>query len=91
MSVEAKRVEDEIVGAQAGAFKYFTVDGSIAGFNFRCPCGACRHVGTVRFQPPASHGWTWNGNRDAPTIHPSVDLNKGHWHGWLRAGVWESC
>ncbi len=95
MSVEAKRVDDFFdsdEGRRPGAFKFFTVDGKRAGFNFRCPCGACEHIGGVRFSPPSSTaGWTWAGNLEAPTIHPSVDLNNGHWHGWLRAGKWESC
>ena len=29
--------------------------------------------------------WQWNGNRDAPTLMPSINV-VGRWHGWLRDG-----
>lgn len=30
--------------------------------------------------------WQWNGNREAPTLTPSINV-VGRWHGWLREGV----
>lgn len=33
--------------------------------------------------------WDWNGNREAPTLSPSVLVKttaKERWHGWLRDG-----
>ena len=33
--------------------------------------------------------WTWDGNRDAPTLSPSINCNgKGGcgWHGFIKAG-----
>lgn len=33
--------------------------------------------------------WTWDGNKEAPTLTPSIDVI-GVWHGWLRAGKLES-
>lgn len=35
--------------------------------------------------------WKWNGNKEAPTIEPSIRLLGGdgqpdRWHGWLRDG-----
>ena len=29
--------------------------------------------------------WQWDGNREAPTLTPSINVI-GRWHGWLRAG-----
>jgi hypothetical protein len=29
--------------------------------------------------------WQWDGNREAPTLTPSVNV-VGRWHGWLREG-----
>lgn len=59
-----------------------------------CPCGCgshgCLPVGNG-FKP--DHGvvgratWHWDGNREAPTLSPSVH-HVGHWHGWLKAGFW---
>ncbi len=34
--------------------------------------------------------WKWDGNEDAPTLEPSIDL-PGEWHGFLRAGRLQSC
>jgi len=33
--------------------------------------------------------WYWNGDRDKPTLSPSLHW-PGHWHGWLRNGRFES-
>lgn len=60
---------------------------------YACPCG-CGASGAVRVQagqkPATSPSWEWDGNWEAPTLSPSVH-HVGHWHGWLRNGVWESC
>src|SRR5574343_915858 len=37
---------------------------------------------------PNEH-WQWDGNRDYPTLTPSLHW-EGVWHGWLRAGKLES-
>lgn len=29
--------------------------------------------------------WQWDGNREAPTLTPSINV-VGRWHGWLRNG-----
>lgn len=37
----------------------------------------------------AGRGWEWDGNRERPTLSPSLDTNNGagaRWHGWLFAG-----
>lgn len=39
---------------------------------------------------PAGEEWHWDGNYDAPTLSPSV-WNHDHWHGFIRAGRFESC
>ncbi len=31
------------------------------------------------------HAWQWDGNREAPTLTPSINVI-GRWHGWLREG-----
>jgi hypothetical protein len=61
------------------------------GLWYRCPCG-CRSQGFLAIRPaePAHPSWAWDGNREAPTLEPSIH-HVGHWHGYLRAGVWESC
>lgn len=74
-----------------GAIKFYkSRDHDPHGFNFKCPCG-CGMLGAVRV---VENGWTWNGSKEAPTVHPSVLLygkDGPHWHGWLKDGVWTSC
>jgi len=35
--------------------------------------------------------WQWDGNEDNPTVTPSININNGHWHGYLTGGVFRSC
>ena len=89
------RLVESIVSEDAppGAIKFYNAEGFCPrGFHFQCPCG-CRSVGGVRVAGP--HAWRWSGDREAPTVSPSVLLHdenlQPHWHGWLKNGVWESC
>lgn len=67
-------------------------DGEVS-FWYCCPCG-CGAVGPLLagngFKPDVGPSWMWNGSTDSPTLHPSVN-HVGHWHGWLRDGVWTIC
>jgi len=89
--VKAQRFEDiDQVAAHPGAFEFFkSGDRYPAGMIFSCPCG-CGARSSLDFRPHASPSWDWDGNWEAPTLSPSVH-HVGHWHGWLRAGIWESC
>lgn len=81
----------------AGAYKFWvyggeTDDSPPAGLNFRCPCG-CDGMWGIRFRHEDGRmGWSWDGNREAPTASPSVlayaEDGTAHWHGWLRGGYW---
>lgn len=66
-------------------------DGEVA-FWYCCPCG-CRQIAPLTvgrgFKPAEGPSWEWNGSKDRPTLSPSVN-HTGHWHGWLRDGVWTS-
>lgn len=76
-----------------GAIDLRTFDGAgrVAGIGFICPCG-CGQEGWLPFRPEPSPSWEWDGNREKPTLRPSVLQRNGcRWHGWLRAGVWEGC
>ena len=80
---------DEVEGA-AGAFEYYREgDRFPAGMVYNCPCG-CGALGALAFRPHVSPSWDWDGNMHQPTLTPSVH-HVGHWHGFLRAGIWESC
>ena len=73
-----------------GAFDFYTANGrERAGMIYICPCG-CGATGALAFRPTPSPSWEWNGSLDKPSLTPSVH-HVGHWHGWLRNGVWENC
>jgi hypothetical protein len=93
MGVKAQLVID-IDHAPPGGFEYYrSGDREYAGIIYSCPCG-CGKNGVLAFRPHPSPSWEWDGNKEQPTLSPSVhDIPNGktHWHGYLRAGVWESC
>ena len=80
-------------GPQPGDFAFTSCGGvESAHLLFRCPCG-CGAIGGVNLHPCGQAPvWTWDGNRERPTVQPSVRFLDGcRWHGFLRAGAWESC
>ena len=87
-----------------GAFGYYvhadTGDDVMRGLIYVCPCG-CKEMHALPFHPLSAddlkndrHGWTWDDNRETPTLSPSVLSHDGgrdgptHWHGFLKAGMW---
>lgn len=65
---------------------------------FMCPCG-CGREGALPIRPSEekSDSWEWDGNREQPTLQPSIWRNKNKypeacgWHGHLVKGIWISC
>lgn len=85
---------------QNGSFKWIRKVGeefgpwNISGMLYLCPCG-CRTIGELRFlrpgETPRSPTYTWDGNREYPTIEPDVTHivgGKVHWSGCLVCGEW---
>lgn len=75
-------------------------DGTVLGLTFGCPCGCGAHHGGrfVGIEKP----WGFDGNVEKPTVTGSFGCHKSyrdqavgsdgyHWHGFLRAGVFEEC
>jgi len=58
-------------------------------------CPGCGHVSGMRVgpsKPDESPSWQLTGPPDAPTLTPSVNcVGCCKWHGFLKAGVFESC
>lgn len=79
-----------------GAFKFWSyAEGEApAGLNFVCPCG-CKAVLGVRFTNRSGEigaTWSWNGDREKPTVTPSILHMAGcRWHGYLTDGVFQEC
>lgn len=84
---------DSDAGRDPGAIELRDLDGELAGIAFRCPCGCGFDSWLPINGPEKDHGWNWDGNREAPTLTPSV-LQSGlpcQWHGYLTAGEWKKC
>jgi hypothetical protein len=69
-------------------------DGSVIyGMHFRCPCG-CGSVDYVPIAPgdKKDHAWQWDGNRESPTLSPSLlRYTPCAWHGFMHGGKWNWC
>lgn len=96
--VQAVCVDDKeafLRDRKPGSFRLVQHDDAAGELSFWycCPCG-CRAVAPLfvgkGFKPTDGPSWEWDGNAEHPTLVPSVN-HIGHWHGWLRAGVWVSC
>jgi hypothetical protein len=62
-----------------------------AGIVFLCPCGCGAHR-AARFGGINHPTWTWNGDKEKPTLTPSLLSTTGcKWHGYLTEGVFRSC
>lgn len=46
----------------------------IYGIAFFCPGCQCLHGVWIDKATPDGHRWTWNGDAESPTIHPSIDV-----------------
>lgn len=63
---------------------------------FTCPRDPEREC-TIAIKPQRNGvraSWEWDGNREAPTVSPSINCNGAAgcgWHGWIRKGVATSC
>jgi hypothetical protein len=79
----------------AGDFYFFTESDGQRFFACVLPGGdhciiPIRPVLPARASFNGGHSWEWDGNETAPTLTPSIN-SVGTWHGWVRAGRFESC
>lgn len=78
---------EDILHGPTGSAKW---DSDFTRFKFICPCG-CNSFNDLPIKPPHDNGWTWDGNKENPTLSPSIINYNCGWHGYLKAGVWEKC
>lgn len=91
-AVLVKDASENVAQWEAGQFYYVYRDGVEAGIISCLPNAKDEGLswGATMFRPNADHpSWEWDGNVDKPTLSPSIH-RVGHWHGWLRAGRFES-
>lgn len=105
MGVPANFIPDELhIGMEhkhaAGTchWEFYEKDSADASLNFVCPCG-CGEVDFITVKRPIGNPnvyqreWKWDGNRETPTITPSI-LRRGskcQWHGYLTNGEFVNC
>jgi hypothetical protein len=100
--VKATLVEDTLAGPP-GCFEFYVHQDTgpevMRGLIYQCPCG-CRVLHALAFPPLSAddlkygrHQWSWDGNREAPTLSPSINSHEDgdrnaptHWHGFLTGG-----
>lgn len=78
------RYDDMGNGIDRGDYE-FAVDstGEVSTMLISCP--GCGEVQGLPLKI-----WSWNGNRELPTLSPSIN-HVGCWHGWLIAGEFIAC
>ena len=92
--LEGRRVQNMDAHEKPGDFSWPHGDETII---LSCPaCGMMHAIGVKTPRNP-NHGWDWNGDKDKPTLSPSIWFSAGHaqhgkdngcrWHGFLRDGV----
>jgi hypothetical protein len=85
----------------AGEVEYDAIFLVVPSHDFAAPCGELIVLPlSADGAPITKHGhagpsWQWDGNREKPTLSPSIfvgmrDTPPG-WHGFVRAGVMETC
>lgn len=89
------------VGFAPGDWTFSSDDEHPKWLRFGCPRGTGECTVPIRPQTTRDgHGWNFDGNRDAPTLTPSINClseYNGHpsagcgWHGHVRAGRFEEC
>jgi hypothetical protein len=61
------------------------------GWRHWCPgCKGMHVIPTDSRGQANGHKWTFDGNMEAPTFHPSINI-VGQCHYWIRAGKIEYC
>lgn len=94
MSVTATRLEnfDDLQNPGDFIWSHNMSDGEPSCILFVCPCGCGDLTGVpVRPAPQGPH-WNWNGDKDKPTLTPSLQrLDNCKWHGFLTDGEFRSC
>jgi hypothetical protein len=98
---DAGEVTSHVVGrlvtscdALEGTPGTFCFEADEKGLFYECPCG-CGSQGFLGFRgrtKPSRPSWIWNGNREQPTLTPSIRRLSGcKWHGHLVHGAWTPC
>jgi len=77
MTVSGRHVASYGAHERPGDFSWATRDSGVTtSIVLSCPnCGARHAVGV---KPGDPRGWSWNGDRERPTLTPSIFFSSGH-------------
>lgn len=97
-NVQAKKIDRDDFPKNPGEFSWRPSEENPTRMVICCPCG-CGDVIGVNVKPerqfengPEVPPWQWDGNRDKPTITPSIQVLSGcKWHGYLTNGEFTTC
>jgi hypothetical protein len=65
---------------------------TVLSFVCPCGCGSVHQVRVTHLPPGNGPEWSWNGNKEKPTLWPSLQLNSAcRWHGHLVDGIFKRC
>ena len=86
---------------EQGDFVIWAEDGDTAIFTYKLPGSDTAYNAHVTTDPikqdkvgTSGTYWWWNGNRDKPTLKPSIGvpaIGSYNWHGFLTDGRFEAC
>ena|SRR3990167_7074319 len=94
--VKATPVDDVLASEVAGCYQFEEAVDQSRHWGWlwaKCPCGCgsfSRLPIGLNTKPDRVDGfatWQWDGDRDAPTLAPSIH-HINHWHGHLKKGHW---
>lgn len=84
---------EDVVNGEVGSITFWSDNSKIA---MQLPkCGGCvilRISQDKSHKSPEGPVWWWNGNKEKPTLHPSIRvMGEEEWHGYLRDGIFSAC
>lgn len=89
-SVDCRNVGSYDAMKNPGDFYFAERDGH-EGIIIILPYGGWHHIAVVNGPAGGNRVWGWNGDREKPTLTPSIRAGTDDWHGYLTAGRLVSC
>lgn len=89
---QGRYVDDIDIATAPGSFSFYArysdPKKKIVGLLFKCPCG-CGDICGINFDKKESPCWDWDGNKEKPTVSPSIRrIGDCQWYGWIEEGRW---
>lgn len=92
--VQARQIDNIFDdGLAPGVFTFEVGSTPYSTIIYICPCGCDQLVSLpVATGPKQDRFWFWDGNKESPTLQPSIRRLDGcKFHGYLTGGMWTFC